>query len=294
MITKHQFTILTTIEKFGNFTQRELASKTFLSLGTVNKEYKYLTEQGYIKEGKITEQGFEALEPYRVKRAVFIAAGFGARLVPITLNTPKPLVRVHGKRLIERSIDACLEAGIYEIYIVRGYLAEEFDQLISKYPMIKFIENPKYNETNNISSAVAAAQYLESAYIFEADLLLKNYDLISKYQYRSNYIGVKVDRTDDWCLHTKPNGQITKMESGGIDCYHMFGISYWTKEDGKKLAHDLPLMMKEPGGQQEFWDSCPLGLFKNNYKVFIRPCSFDDITEIDTFNELKKIDPAYK
>jgi NDP-sugar pyrophosphorylase family protein len=63
------------------------------------------------------------MEPHKAKRAVFIAAGFGTRLVPITLNTPKPLVRVHGERIIDSLIDACLEAGIEEIYIVRGYLA---------------------------------------------------------------------------------------------------------------------------------------------------------------------------
>ena len=33
-----------------------------------------------------------------------------------------------------------------EIYIVRGYLGELFDQLLYKYPMIKFLENPVYNE----------------------------------------------------------------------------------------------------------------------------------------------------
>ena len=87
-----------------------------------------------------------ALEPYRAKRAIFIAAGFGSRMVPITFNTPKPLVRVHGQRIIDGLIDACLEAGINEIYIVRGYLAEQFDQLLYKYPMIRFLENPVYNE----------------------------------------------------------------------------------------------------------------------------------------------------
>ena len=64
----------------------------------------------------------DALEPYRVKRAVVIAAGFGTRMVPITLNTPKPLVRVHGKRIIDTLLDAVAEAGIPEIVLVRGYL----------------------------------------------------------------------------------------------------------------------------------------------------------------------------
>lgn len=104
----------------------------------------------------MTEPGREALEPYRVKRAVFLAAGFGSRLIPITFNTPKPLVRIRGERLIDAMIDACLAAGIEEIYIVRGYLAEQFDQLLYKYPTLRFIDNPSYNESKNISSAFSA------------------------------------------------------------------------------------------------------------------------------------------
>ena len=63
---------------------------------------KELVEIGYVVGGSITNDGVNALEPYRAKRAIFIAAGFGTRLVPITFNTPKPLVRVHGVRIIDR------------------------------------------------------------------------------------------------------------------------------------------------------------------------------------------------
>lgn len=293
-MTKHQFDILTSIEKAsGKLTQREIAEQTSLSLGTINKTYNELSEMGYISGSKITDKGLEALEPYRAKRAVFIAAGFGSRLVPITLNTPKPLVRVHGTRLIDNSIEACIEAGIEEIYIVRGYLGEQFDQLLYKYPTIKFIDNPKYNESNNISSAVLASEHMQNAYVFEADLLLSNKNLITKYQFTSNYLGVPVKETDDWCFLTKKNQQITKIGIGGTDCCHMFGISYWNEEDGKKLAHDLPLSMAMPGGKEKFWDICPLKDFKSNYEVFVRHCSFDDLMEIDTYKELKDIDNTY-
>ena len=56
--------------------------------------------------------------------------------------------------------------------------------------MIKFIENPIYNESNNISSVVCASYLLKNAYVLEADLLLYNPKLITKYQYESNYLGV--------------------------------------------------------------------------------------------------------
>ena len=147
MLTKKQFDILSRLESVpSGESQRALAANTGMSLGAANKTIASLTEAGMITDGHISEDGLAALEPYRVRRAIFIAAGFGSRLVPITLNTPKPLVRVRGQRIIDSLLDAVVAAGIEEIYIIRGYLSEQFDQLLYKYPNIKFIENPAYNE----------------------------------------------------------------------------------------------------------------------------------------------------
>ena len=140
MLTKKQFDLLSEMERSPASTQRALAKKAGMSLGTVNKISNELISLGYCEDGVVTEKGLEALEPYRVKRAVIMAAGFGSRLVPVTLNTPKPLVRVNGKRIIDSLLDAIVGVGIEEIYIVRGYLAEQFDQLLIKYPMMKLIE----------------------------------------------------------------------------------------------------------------------------------------------------------
>lgn len=293
MLTKRQFDILAMIESEKEaISQREIAKRVQVSLGTVNKILGELIQNEYIISNVITDKGRAALEPYRVKRAVFIAAGFGSRLVPITLNTPKPLVRVKGKRIIDSLIDAVIAAGIEEIYIVRGYLAEQFDQLLYKYPLIKFVENPEYNESNNISSALHAKDFLENAYVFEADLILFNQSLISKYQYSTNYIGVKVELTDDWCLKTS-NGRIVKMVLGGRNCYHMFGISYWNEQDGIRLAEHIQQVYHSPGGKERYWDQVALDYYVNEYNIYIRECSFEDIVEIDTFRELKKLDSTY-
>lgn len=294
-LTKRQFDILVLLEgKKSSVSQREIAQETGISVGSVNKTIGELCELSFVSDGKITEAGIAALEPYRVKRAVFMAAGFGSRLVPITLNTPKPLVRVKGKRIIDSLLDAVVAAGIEEIYLVRGYLSEQFDQLLKKYPQIIFIENPVYNETNNISSAYCARHLLAGSYVFEADLLLYNPKIITKYQYSSNYLGVYTERTEDWCFEADSNGVIKKLGIGGTDCYHMFGISYWTKEDGEKLDSHLSHVYNEvPGGKQRYWDQVMFDYHLNDYKITVRPCSFSDIVEIDTFNELKAIDSNY-
>ena len=292
-ISRKQFDILEILaSSVKPLSQREIKDKSVHSLGTVNKIVKELNDNGLMKDGKITEEGLLALEPYRAKRAIFIAAGFGSRLAPITLNTPKPLVRVKGTRIIDTLLDACLQAGITDIYIVRGYLAEQFDQLLYKYPMIKFLENPVYNEANNISSGMIARNLLSNAYVFEADLYLSNPDIIKKYHYTSDFLAIPKERTDDWCFTVK-DGVIKEEKVGGINCYQMVGISYWSEEDGKKLADDIPEVYSSPGGKERYWEQVPLVYKKDHYAVEVRECRDEDIVEIDTFNELKAIDKTY-
>lgn len=298
-LTLNQFEVLTLIERKQDekLTQREIAQKCHLSLGNANKVLAELQEFELIKtqdnsKYEVTLKGYEWLEPYRVKRAIFMAAGFGSRMVPVTLNTPKPLIKVHGKKIIETLLDAVLEVGITDITIVRGYLGEQFDLLLKKYPMIKFVENPIYNEANNISSAYVVRDMLANAYVLESDLLLYNKEIIRKYEYTTNYLGMPVDRTDDWCFETK-KGYITKVKVGGENVHHMFGISYWTREDAEKMEHDIEKVFQSPGGRERYWDEVALRECIDNYKVWVREVEKGDIIEIDTYNELKQIDSIY-
>jgi len=145
-LTMNQFEVLVAIEREKRkISQRELSNITKLSLGTINNTITELIKNNYIDNSNmITKEGFDALAPYRVKRAIFLAAGFGSRMLPITLNTPKPLIKVKGKRIIETLLDAAVKAEIPEIIIVTGYLGEQFKMLLNKYPNIIFYENKLY------------------------------------------------------------------------------------------------------------------------------------------------------
>ena len=293
-LTINQFEVLTTIERNEKkLSQRDIAKETKLSLGTINKVISELLETKLIdKENTITKSGLEVLEPYRVKRAIFLAAGFGSRLVPVTLNTPKPMVLVNGKRIIETLLEAVVKAEIEEIYIVTGYLSEQFEILKKKYPQIKFVENNMYNEANNISSAYLVRNLIKNAYVLESDLYLYNPKLIRKYEYHSNFLGYYVDRSDDWCIEVK-NGIITKEKVGGINCYQMVGISYYDENDGVNIKKDMEEVFKSPGGKEKYWEQVILDICKKNYNIYLRECQKEDIIEIDTFNELKAIDKTY-
>ena len=140
---------------------------------------------------------------------------------------------------------------------------------------------------------MCARHLLAGAYVLEADLVLFNPELIQKYQYTSNFLGVPVQSTDDWCFETK-NHVVTKLKVGGTDCHHVFGISYWTEEDGAKLYEDIKTVYEMPGGKERYWDQVALEYCHHNYRVEVRECSFEDIVEVDTFSDLKKLDHTYR
>lgn len=294
-LNREQFDYLVAVTKLSETNpQDELGRENIFSQDVYKHTDNELRSAGFISNGLITKAGLLELEPYRVKRAVFLAAGIGSRLKPITINTPKPLVTVHGVRIIDRLIDACLRIGIEEIYIVRGYRAELFDQLVYKYPMVKFVDNAEYNQANNISSAIAARDFLANTYVFEADLLISNVEILKKYHYQSGFLAIKKEITDDWCFKVN-NRKIVEEKHGGEgpNIWQMVGISYWDKEDGERLSQDLEKVYRLPEGKKAFWEQVPLVYCKEKYSVEIQECLEEDIVEIDTFEELKAIDEAY-
>ncbi len=90
-------------------------------------------------------------------RAIILAAGRGKRLGPLGDGRPKCLVELSGKPLIERQVAALRGGGVSEIGIVRGYRAD-----MIQLPGVMYFENPRWSETNMVSSLCAAAQWLRS------------------------------------------------------------------------------------------------------------------------------------
>ena len=298
-LSRYEFDLLAYLEKHGvgQYSQRKLADDMTITLSNAANLVHDLAERDYINllaDGsmEISEKGLKALEPYRVRKAVILAAGFGQRLAPVTLDTPKPLVKVNGVRILDTLLDALYAKGITNITIVRGYKKEQFDSLKEKYPTIRFIDNPEFNLANNISSLIHAIDLIDRCYICEADLYISNPEIINKYEYCSNYLGAKVTETDDWCFK-KHNGYAVGYQMGGTDCYQAFGISYWNGEDSEKLKSDLRKVYASLGGKENLWEQVPLKIARKNYKLEIRKCHKSDIIEIDNFIELIAADPSY-
>lgn len=235
----------------------------------------------------ITSLGRSVLEQYRVKRAIIMAAGVGSRMLPITKHTPKPLVCVNGKPMIETALEALIKAEIYDITIVVGHLADRFLGLKSRFPSIKLHYNDQYLTSNNISSAFAVRHLLDSTYIIEGDIFIQNPDIIRKYEYRSNYCGIPVTKTNDW--YFKETYDVIS-ELGFIcegPCYQYMGISYWTKTEGKILASNLYETFINQNMRDIFMEAIPLRIYKDKHKLFLRKINKNEAIEFDTIKEIE-------
>lgn len=231
----------------------------------------------------------------RVKRAIIMAAGLGNRMKPVTLKTPKPLVKVNGVRMIDTVIQGLQENGIYEIYIVVGYLKEQFEILTSEYKGITLIENPYYLDCNNISSLYVAREYIGEAIILDGDQMIYNSKILSPEFERSGYNSVWTDDpTDEW-LQTVEDGVVTACSrNGGKRGWQLYSISRWTKEDGLKLKKHIELEFEKNGNTQIYWDDVALFCYPDEYELGIRPMKKEDIIEIDNLSELISLDKSYE
>lgn len=299
MLDRYKFEILSYLEKNGETVNepKRIADEIRISNNTYLSNLNLLVSKHFIQISEnrmtITQSGINALEPYRVKRAVIMGAGFGSRMMPATKECPKPMVKVNGKRIIETQLDALIAAGIKDITIVRGYKKKKYDELLDKYPFLNFVDNDDYDKSNNISSVMKVLDKIkDGTYLCEADLYITNPNVITKYQYTSNILGSYSLQTDDWSFRMK-DGHITDYQQGNTYCYNYYGISYWTADDCDKLRHDWKETYSTSDGKKLFWEFIPLKLYSNRYQVEIRQCQKQDIMEIDNYYELAALDKSY-
>lgn len=230
---------------------------------------------------------------YQVKRAIIMAAGQGHRLRPISLKTPKPLIPVNGVPMIVTAIETLRSFGIREIYVVVGYLKEQFQFLETDYPGLRLIENPYFDTCNNISSLYVARDHLEDVMILDGDQIIFTPDALAPEFERSGYNAVyTTTETHEWLL-TLEDGIVTGCRRGGCGGYQLYSVSRWAAEDGKRLKAHLELEFEDNQNHSIYWDDIPLFCHPEDYRLGIREMRQADIVEVDSLEELSQLDHSY-
>ncbi len=265
--------------------QRVLAEQSGYSLGMVNRSIKSLQEQGYLSEEKaLTPKACAMLEEFAPKRAVILAAGFGMRMIPINVETPKALIRAKGEPLIERLIKQLHEVGVREIYVVVGFMKEHFEYLIDEFG-VELVVNSEYAETNNLYSLNLVREKLANAYILPCDVWSRSNPFSTQELYSWYMVEDVEDEHSAVRVNRKQELVMTERNQVGNQ---MVGISYITKEFAPVLQQRLLEMSEEHTCRQSFWEEA---LYHNGkMMVWAKVAAPQDVVEINTYEQLREFD----
>jgi len=125
--------------------------------------------------------------------AVILAAGFGARLRPITDTRPKCMVSLAGRSLLDRQLEVFRDNGVDDVSIVLGHAPESVDPAV--YPLRRFM-NEEYRSTNMVASLMHACALFDGT----KDILVSYGDIVYERRVLKSVLGnrheisVAVDR----------------------------------------------------------------------------------------------------
>lgn len=271
------------VEPFIN--QRILSEACGHSLGVVNRSIKTLIKEGFLDENvRPTEKADREFESKKPENAIILAAGFGMRMVPINLECPKALMEVNSQPLIERIIEQLHEVDIFEIYVVVGFMKEQFEYLIDEFG-VELIVNENYASKNNLHSMKLVADRLSNTYVVPCDIWcdsnpFRRHELYSWYMVSDlvdNESSVRVNRKMELV-------SVPEKQAGNA----MIGISYLVREQSKVVRDRLKKLDEDSHYDDAFWEET---LYENDRMILqARVVHSADVVEINTYEQLRELD----
>lgn len=271
------------VEPFIN--QRILSEFSGHSLGVVNRSIKNLIKEGYLDDNiRLTDQAQKEFHEKAPKNAIILAAGFGMRMVPINTQGPKALMEINGEPLIERTILHLHEVGIRDIYVVVGFMKEQFEYLIDEFG-VKLIVNEAYASKNNLHSMALVLEHLSNSYVIPGDVWCDRNPFRKNELYSWYMVSDLVDNESDVRVNRKME-LVTVPDSGGGNA--MIGISYLTEETAYVVRDRIRKLCASSRYDDSFWEEALYG--KDRMIVQARVVHASDVVEINTYEQLRELD----
>ncbi|MBM6676708.1 phosphotransferase [Olsenella uli] len=291
-LTRDEFEVLRALSSTGSPSgPDDLAGLADLTGNAAQSAIRSCKQAGLVEDGRITERGIEALEPHRVRNAVILAAGLSSRLVPLSYERPKGMLRVRGEVLIERQIEQLLRRGISDITVAVGYKKEYFFYLTAKYG-VKIVVNDQYAERNNSWTLWLLREGLGNTYVCSSDDYF-TVNPFERYVWKSYYAAEYVDgKTSEWCLSACEDGRITGVTVGGSDSWVMLGHAYLDRAFCERFVPMLDEEIRRAGSEDELWESV---LVRNvgSLDMEVRRYPKGVIHEFDSLAEVEGFDPEF-
>ena len=290
-LSKKQFYVLDAMRQIPEASQRQVTTKTGLSLGSVNKAIRELEDAGLAQDGRLTPEGFEALHPYKVENAIILAAGLSSRFAPISYEKPKGLLRVRGEVLIERQIRQLQEVGISNITIVVGYKKEYFFYLESKFG-VSIVVNSEYAEKNNNASLYLVRDRLSNTYVCSSDDYFTE-NPFESYVWKAYYAAQWSEGpTKEWCMATGSNNRIVDVKVGGEHAWYMLGHVFFDRAFSNTMCGILEAECPRSETADKLWEDLYIEHIKE-LDMELRPYEEGVINEFDSLDELREFDPQF-
>lgn len=290
-MNKVMFDILLQLKEGEKWNIKDFSNRLYKPYSVIEKEYKSLEYDGYIKNEKLTEKALAYLQNHRIRNAVILAAGVSSRFVPICFEKPKALLEVKGEVMIERQIRQLQEKEIENIIIVVGYMKEKFLYLQDKYN-VKLVETDTYRVRNNHASVYAAKEYIENAIVTSADLYFRE-NVFQTYAYDSYYCTVyKEGATEERGIKTDVLDRIVRTFYGASDTWVTLGYAYFDNRFARNFVEILDKEYNYPETMHKFWADIQDEHLPELY-MYAKRCDNNIIYEFDSLDELREFDTDY-
>ena len=243
-------------------------------------------------------------------KSIILAAGPSSRLRPLTDDTPKTLLEIEGKSILERILEAQRSCGIRDFAIVRGYMKDHFTL-----PDITYFDNDEYATNNILSSLFCAQEMMDGGFISSyADIIYgesvvkkllespDDFSLIVDTKWRERYIGRTEHPTDQAEGVKISDGkivQISKFLNPEYSDGEFIGLAKFTAEGAEILKRTYQRLRTSTWckyqGHQRFHDASNLEkayltdmiqeLIERGYRI-TPICIERNWVEIDTLQDL--------